>query len=198
MQVLNANARTDLENALTALKAPDARIAIAGVSGSGKTTLAAWLSTELELPYVELDSLHWGPGWTPRRGFADEVLRRIAAHRWVIEWQYREVRPLIVDRATILLWLDLPFAITLSQVVARTVRRRVHREVLWNGNTEPGLRHAVFHREGIIRWAVLTRNKYGDLTSRAAEERPDLLVMRLRSRREVRLLMNALASTTQD
>lgn len=198
VRVLTRRTRAERERAIEALTAADVRIAIAGVSGSGKSTLATRLSGVLGLPYVELDSLHWGPGWTPRPEFADEVRHRIAAPRWVTEYQYRVARPLIMERATVLLWLDPPFAITLGQVVARTVRRRVRREVLWNGNTEPGLLHALFHREGIIRWAVSTRNKYGDLTMQAAQQRPDLLVLRLGSRRAVGQLLAALTSTTQE
>jgi hypothetical protein len=38
-----------------------------------------------------------------------------------------------------MLWLDLPRALIMWQVVGRTVRRRLARQVLWNGNIEPPL-----------------------------------------------------------
>ncbi len=41
-----------------------ARVAVVGLSGSGKTTVAAELARILGCPHVELDALHWGPGWS--------------------------------------------------------------------------------------------------------------------------------------
>src|SRR6476659_9383882 len=49
------------------------RIAVVGTSGSGKTTLARQLSGRLGLAHVELDALHWDPGWAPTPA---EVFRR--------------------------------------------------------------------------------------------------------------------------
>ena len=45
------------------------RILIAGPSGSGKTTFAARLGRLLAIPHTEMDSVHWGPNWTPRPSF---------------------------------------------------------------------------------------------------------------------------------
>ena len=49
------------------------RILIAGPSGSGKTTFAARLGRILDIPHTEMDSLHWGPNWTPRPSFEADV-----------------------------------------------------------------------------------------------------------------------------
>lgn len=183
--------------AVDALRAPDARVAIAGVSGSGKSTLARRLSAAVDLPYTELDDLHWGADWTPRPSFADDVSELVARERWVTEWQYRAVRPLIFERATVMVWLDPPFRTAFRRVVSRTLWRRLRRENLWNGNQEPGIRHAILHRERIIRWAVSTRHKYRHLIERAVSTRPDLVVLRIRRTREMRALLAAV-STTQD
>jgi len=49
---------------------PDApalrRVVVIGCSGSGKSTLARELASTLHTSHVELDALHWGPGWQPR------------------------------------------------------------------------------------------------------------------------------------
>ena len=37
------------------------RVSVIGVTGSGKTTLAAALAAKLQVPYIELDALHWEP-----------------------------------------------------------------------------------------------------------------------------------------
>ena len=49
------------------------RILIVGTTASGKSTLAQTLSAQLNLPHINLDALHWGPNWTKRDSFEDEV-----------------------------------------------------------------------------------------------------------------------------
>lgn len=161
------------------------RVLVAGTSGSGKSTLARRVGELLDLPYVELDALHHGPGWTPRPAFATEVEEFSAGDRWVCEWQY-DVKPLLAARADTLVWLDLPFPVTLARVVRRTVRRRLHREVLWNGNVEAPLHTFLTDREHIVRWAISSRHAAEVNVLAAREVCPHLDVVRLRSPGEVR------------
>ena len=135
---------------------PGRRILVAGTSGAGKSTLALQLSELLDLPYVELDALFHGPGWTPRPQFEAEVAAFSSGPAWVCEWQYRSVRQLLLQRADTLVWLDYSRSVVLGRVIRRTVRRRILNQELWNGNREPGLWHAFTHREGIVRWACDT------------------------------------------
>ncbi|WP_454728226.1 AAA family ATPase [Cellulosimicrobium protaetiae] len=170
------------------------RIAVAGVSGAGKTTLAGRLGERLGIPFTELDALHHGPAWTPRPAFLDDVRALAAQDAFVTEWQYAAARPLLLARAEVVVWLDLPTRVTMRQVVARTLRRSVRREVLWNGNVEPPLWRTWYQapEENIVRWAWTTRHKYRDLPDEVARDAPDVLVVRLRSRREVERWLAAL------
>lgn len=59
------------------------RILIAGPSGSGKTTFAARLGRLLDIPHTEMDSLHWGPNWTPRPSFEADVQALIERPAWI-------------------------------------------------------------------------------------------------------------------
>lgn len=163
------------------------RIAVAGVSGAGKTTLARRLGARLGVPHTELDALHHGPAWTPRPAFLDDVRALVAQDAFVTEWQYTTARPLVLARAEVVVWLDLPTRVTMRQVIVRTLRRSVRREVLWNGNVEPPLWRTWYRApdENIVRWAWTTRHKYRDLPAEVARDAPDVLVVRLRSRREV-------------
>lgn len=176
------------------------RIAVAGVSGTGKTTLSRAVSARLGVPHVETDGLHHGPAWTPRPEFLDDVRRAVAGEAWVMEWQYATARPVIAARAQLLVWLDHPTRVTMTRVVRRTLRRRLRREVLWNGNQEPPLRTILRDPEHILRWAWSTRHKYRDgAVAEAARAHPDLVVVRLRSQRDVRRWLASLpAEPPQD
>jgi adenylate kinase family enzyme len=161
------------------------RVTVAGVSGSGKSTLARRIGAVLGLPYTEMDSLFHGPGWTPRPAFRSEVDALVAGDRWVCEWQYDEARPLVAARADLLVWVDLPFRVTLSRVVRRTVRRSVRREELWHGNREAPLHTFFTDPDHVVRWSVRTRRTYHERIPVVAAEHPGLVVVRLQSAREV-------------
>lgn len=166
------------------LPARPLRVTIAGVSGSGKSTLARRLSALLDLPHIEMDALFHGPGWTPRPTFEADVQRIVSTDRWVCEWQYDYARPLLTARADLMVWLDLPFPVTLTRVVRRTVRRRIRREELWNGNREGPLHTFFTDPEHIVRWAISTRHLYDERVPAVAAARPELPIVRLGSARE--------------
>ncbi|WP_462417946.1 P-loop NTPase family protein [Kytococcus sp. Marseille-QA3725] len=162
------------------------RVIVIGTSGSGKTTLAAHLAHTLGMHHVEIDALFHGPDWTPRPTFSAEVEQFTGQDGWVTEWQYTHVLgDLLPRRADLVVWLDLPRHVVMRQVVARTVRRRVRREELWNGNVEGPLRHVLTDPEHIVRWAWSTHGKVPGRVEAARAARPELPVVRLRSRGEV-------------
>lgn len=162
------------------------RVLITGTSGAGKSTLARAIAETLRVPYYELDALYHGPGWTPRPEFTDEVSAFARTESWVTEWQYSAVRPLLLVRADLLVWLDLPRWRVMSQLVPRTVIRRLRRAELWNGNVEPPLWTVFVDHDHILRWAWRTHPK----TTRrmrevlAADHAP--VVVSLRNRRQIR------------
>jgi hypothetical protein len=104
----------------------------------------------------------------------------------VTEWQYRQVRPLLAGRADLLVWLDLSRARVMRQVVARTLRRQWHRQVLWNGNVEPPLWTIFTDPEHIVRWAWTTHARSAQRIAALREERPDLDIVRLQSWNQVK------------
>lgn len=130
-----------------------ARIAIAGASGAGKTTLAKRIAAVHGLPRVELDALYYGPKWTRRPDVVVAARAALAGPRWVTEWQYEEVIPILAERADLVLWLDFPRVVTAASVVLRTALRRLHHEVLWAGNREGSLSSALWNRHHILRYA---------------------------------------------
>ena len=168
------------------LPARPQRVLVAGTSGSGKTTLAAEVGQVLGVPHVEIDGLFHGPGWTPRPQFEADVRALAAGPAWVTEWQYGIVRPLLLARSDLLVWLDLPRTQVLQQVVRRTVRRRLRRTLLWNVNVEPPLWTILTQPDHIVRWAMTSHAQTGPRVEAAQRSRPELAVVRLRSRGDVR------------
>jgi adenylate kinase family enzyme len=133
------------------------RVAImASASGNGKTTLGRALAPRLGVPFVELDALVHGPGWTEisDAGLRDALEPVLARGAWVIDGNFQaKLGDLVLRDAELVVWLDLPMRVWLLRLVRRTAGRIVRREVLWNGNRET-LRGAVWGRESLIGYAL--------------------------------------------
>jgi len=70
--------------------------------------------------------------------------------------------------------------VVLRRVVARTLRRGLRRQVLWNGNMEPPLRSILTDREHIIRWAWSAHHDTARRVAQVLQLRPELVVVGLR------------------
>jgi adenylate kinase family enzyme len=160
---------------------------VVGSSGSGKTTIAAALAERLRVPHIELDAIHWGPNWSALddETFRDRVREATAADGWVCDGNYSAVRPIVLERADTVVWLDLPLRTCLARMLRRAAGRIRGGEELWGGNLEswPGL---VIGRDALLWWLITQhRRKQRDYEARfAADENRHLRVHRFRSSAE--------------
>lgn len=161
------------------------RILVIGQSGSGKSTLARTLSARLAIPWVELDALFHGPGWTPNPAFVSAVETAISADAWVVDGNFSAVRDLLWSRADSVVWLDLPRTLTVRRAVLRTMRRAATRAELWNGNRER--LSTVLRASHPIRWTWETHARHrAEYEQRLADPRwQQLEIARLRTPAEV-------------
>ena len=171
------------------------RVIVVGTSCSGKTTLARQLARALGASHVELDGIHWQPGWRERP--VDEVRRMAgeaaATERWMMDGNYSAVRDIIWGRATTVVWLNYPFRVVLWRALYRTTKRVVTREELFSGNRE-GFRQSFLSRDSIILWAVTSYRRVRREYRRILDDGdfPHLRVIELRSPAEARALVVSL------
>jgi adenylate kinase family enzyme len=157
---------------------------VASASCSGKTTLGRELARRLDARFVELDALNHGPNWA--QATPEELRARVEPlleePRWVVDGAYRsKLGDLVLERADLVVWLDLPRRVWLPRLVRRTLGRIVRREPLWNDNRE-SLWNGFFARESLLRFALRT---YGRNRRRYPAELARFEPVRLRSPREV-------------
>lgn len=165
------------------------RVLVVGTTGSGKTTVAAAIAEYLAAPHVELDSLHWKPGWVEAdtEEFRRRALAATTSERWVVCGNYwSKLDDVLWSRADTVVWLDLPVPILLWRLVRRTVRRSLRRTELWGTNRERI--SSLWHRDSLLLWAVKSQPK-NRARYRAAMTDPrwhHISFVRLRSQRVVR------------
>jgi len=133
------------------------RIAVVGVTCSGKSTLADRLSHSLGLVRIELDALHWKPGWigSDREEFRAKVDTATRGPRWVVDGNYTSVRDLVWGRADLIVWLDYPLRLVLARWARRTWRRWRSKELLWGTNVESlRMNLMIWSKRSLIHWLL--------------------------------------------
>lgn len=167
-----------------------------GCSGSGKTTLARRLARQLSYRHVELDALYHQPNWQPlpTEQFKQAVSTALQGDDWVVEGSYSAVRPHVLKRSDMVIWLDLPKAVVMRQVIWRTLRRLINNEELWNGNRERwGNLFKLTPEKSILVWSwqrhAVYRQRYGDEMRETPESRR---YIRLDSRQAVEHFLSTL------
>ena len=159
-----------------------ARFVVIGTSCAGKSTFAKRLVAACQVPHVELDSLHWGPDWTPVAPdlFTARVAEVVQGEAWVIDGNYAAVRDLIWQRATTILWLDYSFPVIFLRAIKRTWHRSLQGEECCNGNRESLAR--AFSRDSILLWVIKTyhrrRTEFQQLLPDVQKSERDVVVLR--------------------
>lgn len=115
------------------------RIIVIGSSNAGKSTLAEDLAKRLGVPFIELDALHWEPGWVAaeREVFRERVRKTIEPESWVMAGNYISLQQDVSwPAADTIVWLDLPLPTVLRRCVIRSWQRWRSADLLWGTNRE--------------------------------------------------------------
>src|SRR3954471_15053371 len=88
-----------------------ARIIIIGNAGGGKSVLARKIAAKRDLPYREIDTIVWRPGWEafPQAEYEAAHAKLIAEENWVLDGLgWTETLPARFGRATEIILIDMP------------------------------------------------------------------------------------------
>ena len=110
------------------------KIHIIGPVGSGKTTLARILSSQLNVPYYELDNVVWrrtkngDERNTPRE--RDEQLSTIVhSDAWIVEGAHHKWVSQSFQKADLIIFLDVSVAKRVSRIIKRFILQSLKLEV---------------------------------------------------------------------
>ena len=94
---------------------------------------------------------------------------------WIVDGNYEgELAGLVRDRASIVVWFDLPRPLVMRRIILRTLRRALLRERLWNGNRERVLDLLSLDPErSIVRWAWTRHGVYRTRLAAGSAAAPD-------------------------
>jgi adenylate kinase family enzyme len=158
------------------------RVNVIGTSCAGKSTFAGRLARALDVPHVELDHLHWEPGWVEvsTEAFLKRVSLATEGEGWVVDGNYSVARDVFWSRVDTVVWLDYSFSRVLWRSLNRTWRRIVKGETCCNGNRESVWR--TFSRDSIVLWVIRThgrrRREFRTMLPALAARGVDVVVLR--------------------
>jgi adenylate kinase family enzyme len=137
------------------------RINVIGTSGSGKTTFGRELASALQIPFIELDAIFWGPDWSEPDD--SELFPKLSAalsgDNWVLDGNYSRTLDIKWERVESVIWLDFSFPRTVAQAIKRAVSRIITQEELWPGTGNRESLQKLFSRDSIVLWTIQTYAK---------------------------------------
>ena len=80
------------------------KIVIIGTGCSGKSRLAKRLAASFGVPRIELDALHWKPGWQERMDDEFICLAKdsITGGGWIVDGNYAVTREIVWPQASLI------------------------------------------------------------------------------------------------
>lgn len=99
---------------------------VIGCCGAGKSTLSFQLAEHYGLPLVHLDKLFWKSGWieAERDEWTAKHQEIIDQDRWIIDGNFSSTMSQRLERADLIIYMDLPRWLCLWGILKRWVKYR--------------------------------------------------------------------------
>lgn len=166
------------------------RILVIGCSGGGKSTLSQAICERLDLPYVSMDrEFYWLPGWVKRSRDEERSLiaAKVAEQRWLMDGSGQSTFDLRLPRTDLILWVRMPRWLCLWGAMSRAVTGY--------GKTRPEMAPGCPERidgEFLSYIWNFERRTVPKILAGLAQHGPDVPVLQLKSRGEMRQLLDLL------
>ncbi|MEP1871718.1 MAG: adenylate kinase [Paraglaciecola sp.] len=166
------------------------KVNVIGTSGSGKSHFSKRLAEALDSTYIEMDAMLWQPDWQPldTSEFVMTIQEIISNPSFVLDGNHSKTNSVKWSVVDTIIWLDLGFWRTFTQILRRSIKRSYARSEIWagTGNKESFYR-SFFSSESVIWWMLKnywkTKSKYRNLFKEKSSS--NMRLIRLRSRAEV-------------
>jgi adenylate kinase family enzyme len=168
------------------------RIMVIGCSGGGKSTLAQKLAHQFDLTYLSIDrDIRWLSGWVERsrEEQRQRIVERIAGERWIMDGTNTSTFDIRLPRADIVIWVRMPRLLCLWGVMTRWLKHI--------GRTRPEMAPGCIEK---VDWQFLEfiwtfEKKFSPrVTSAIAAHGPHAPVLQVKSRRQMRALLDLLGA----
>ena len=177
------------------------KINVIGTSGSGKSTFGKKLAESLNLPFLEMDALFWGPDWTfsEDKELFSKLTSALEGENWVLDGNYTRTLPIKWDNIDIVIWLDFSFLRTLSQAVTRAITRILTREEIWPGTGNRETLGKLISRDSIVLWTQKSyrRNRKKNAGYMQSDKYNHIQFIRLKSPGQAKIFLQ-MAAGNQD
>lgn len=112
------------------------RVIIIGCAGAGKSTLSRQLGDILQLPVIHLDKYYWQADWvaTPHEQWDAAVAHFTLGERWIIDGNYTRTLDIRMQRADLIIYLDMSRWTCLYRVIKR--------RIMYHGKSRPDMNAA--------------------------------------------------------
>lgn len=180
-----------IDDVFAAARIRDARrIMVIGCSGGGKSTLAQKLARRFDLTYLSIDrDIRWLPGWEERskEEQRQRIVERIAGERWIMDGTNTSTFDIRLPRTDIVIWVRMPRLLCVWGVMTRWLKHL--------GRTRPEMAPGCIEK---VDWEFLEfiwtfETKFSPrITAAIAAHGPHVPVLQVKSRRQMRALLDLL------
>ncbi|ARQ10062.1 ATP-binding domain-containing protein [Rhizobium etli] len=180
---------TDLKQAAAHIQRAS-RIIVVGCSGGGKSTLSQKIARQFGLCYISLDrDVFWLPGWVARDRVEQRniIARRILEERWIMDGTNPSSLDIRLPRTDFVIWVRMPRLLCIWGAISRWAK--------WIGRTRPEMARGCIEKVDLefLRYIWTFEEKFAPrLAAGIAEHGSDVPVLQLKSRRQMRELLDLL------